>query len=369
MKSSRIIPLAISLVMALVAAVALVWAFAEEPLTFRDPYTGLPGAEEISTIHDDLTYVLALAAGFTVTDSKTIRLWNQLVDSEVLGAGNPVSYTNCSGAFYPEPDADIICGTRPHSRQIWPQWSAVKDPDSCTTSRFGPYSPFFHFPHNTPDELGALHDWGWGLTDQLVGYEAYAWGIPGDLTVMNARCLYTRPAVITTGLEAGSLEAFATYLHSLGDHYSHRECIAALDDWGEFGMPWATHTVPPIDPDIPACNYNPANPQPDDVHGREFYTYTDSLRTDEAIQHIYQELVSRSLQKEGVYFPIGMNRPISGTEALGDMLDRFVHQWDFAQPAERRALADEIAGLILARRLPARHTILPLVFMQWSQEG
>lgn len=87
------------------------------------------------------------------------------------------------------------------------------------TSRFGPYSPFFHFPHNNDRDLGALHDWGWGLTDTLATYEAYAWGGPAEFTVMQASCLYTRTTVITTGIQVGSMEAFATYLHSLADYY------------------------------------------------------------------------------------------------------------------------------------------------------
>jgi len=69
------------------------------------------------------------------------------------------------------------------------------------------------------------------------------------------------------------------------------------------GMPWATHTLT----GHPACDYNPLNPQPDDVHGREFYTYTDSIRTDEAARHIYAELVARSLQMEGEYIPIDLD--------------------------------------------------------------
>jgi hypothetical protein len=102
----------------------------------------------------------------------------------------------------------------------------MKDPTRCVASRFGPYSPFFHFPRQNAEELGALHDWGWGVTDALVGYEAYAWGAR---SVLGAPCTFTHTAVITTGLEAGSLAAFATYLHSLADSYSHLACIQAMD--------------------------------------------------------------------------------------------------------------------------------------------
>lgn len=331
----------------------LVWAFAEEPLHFRDPFTGETGSEweEISTIHDDLSYAMALAAGFSISDSITLQVWNQLVDSEQIGPGDAVSYTNCvGGAFYPEPDPSDpqVCGGS-YSLVAWPRWDDMQDRNRCVTSRFGPYSPFFHFPHQNDQDMGALHDWAWGTTEQLVAYEAYAWGGP---TVLTAQCRFTRTAVITTGMQPGSLAAFATYLHSLGDSYSHRECIKAMD---LMGMPWATHTLA----GVPACNYNPTNPGPDDVHGHEFYTYTDALRTDEAIQHIYSELIARSVQREGQFFPISLDTPISGTMTLSDTLVMFVHEWDFDHPAERRALADQIAAAVLARRSQTHRSYLP----------
>lgn len=353
----RISHLIVAAALGLFTCATLVWAFAEEPLTFRDPYTGQTGPdwEEVSTIHNDLTYALALAAGFSITDSITLQVYCQLVDSEQIGPGDTVSYTNCTGgAFYDPPDANRICGWKPHANEIWPMWNLMKDDSQCVTSRFGPYSPFFHFPHNNARELGALHDWGWGLTDRLVAYEAYAWGTPTDFTVMKAKCRYTRTAVVTTGMEAGSLEAFGTYLHSLADYYSHRDCLQAMDD---LGMPWATHPLT----GVPACNYDPTNPTSDDVHGREFGTYTDSLRTDEAIQHIYSELVSRSLQLEGRYHPLALDTVITGTQTLSDTLHTFVHAWDFEEPEERRAQADMIASAVLNVRVPVRRIYLPLL--------
>jgi hypothetical protein len=357
--SLRFWRLTLGVLLAVLVSAVVVWAFAEEPLTFRDPHTGQTGSEweEISTVHFDLSYALALAAGFSITDSIMLQVWDQLVDSEQIGPGDAISYTNCvGGAFYSSPDPADVCEGPPlfYSNVIWPLWDSMQDPNSCVTSRFGPYSPFFHFPHNDADELGALYNWAWGITDTLVAYEAYAWGGPTDFTVMDARCLYTRTVAITTGIQAGSLEAFATYLHSLADYYSHRECIAAMDD---LGQPWATHTLV----GVPECNYNPLNPRPDDVHGREFYTYTDALRTDEAIRHIYGELVARSLQGEGLYFPVGLNTPISGGETLSDMLYSFVHTWDFAHPGERRTQADRIADAILAMRAPLHRLYLPML--------
>ena len=122
------------------------------------------------------------------------------------------------------------------------------------------------------------------------------------------------------------------------------------------GMPWGTHTLV----GVPSCNYNPASPGAGDVHGREFFTYTDSARTDAAIQHVYAELVARSLQREGVFFPTGLDELISGTQTLSDILYTFVHAWDFDDPAERRAQADLIASAVLGRRVPIRRRYLPV---------
>ena len=331
---------------------SMVWAFSEEPLHFRDPYTGQTGDDwpEVSTIHDDLTYALALAAGFSISDSITLQIWDQLVDSEQIGPGDAISYTNCTGgAFPPPPDPDVVCGFKPHTRTIWPIPEAMQDPDHCITSRFGSYSPFFHFPHDNDREIGALHDWAWGLNDQLPAYEAYAWGGPAEFTVMQASCLFTRTTVITTGIPSGSLEAFATYLHSLADYYSHRDCTAYMD---ELGMPWGTHTLG----GHPVCDF--------DMHSREFYTYTDTLRTEAAIQHIYRELTARSQQREGRYWPLDMNAPLpalAGSPTLSETLSTFVHQWDFEHASERRAWLDAVVPAILARRTPRQSLYLPLL--------
>ena len=358
----RVRHLALSAVtlLAFFAGAVLALAFAEEPLTFRDPVSGALTDEEISTIHNDLTYVLALAAGFSVSDSITLQIWNQLVDSEALGPGDAISYTNGGGAFYPPPDSDVVCAGKLHTKVLWPRAEDVVISTSVTT-RFGVYSPFFHFPHQNAAEIGALREWGWGTTDRLIGYEAYAWGGPAALTVMDASCLFTRSVEITAPMAAGSLEAFATYLHALADAYSHLDCIAAMD---ALGQPWATHTTPPLDQSVPACDYHPHNPQPDDVHGREFYTYTDSLRTDAAIRAVYAELVARSAAGEGRFRPIGLDEPLvglAGSPTLSQTLATFVHTWDFDGAAQRRAYADELAVAVLAQRQGRWRVYLPVM--------
>jgi hypothetical protein len=80
----RFVRVSVAVVLALFIGVTLVGAFAEEPLGFRDDGTTSPTPPEISTVHDDMTFVLALAAGFSITDAHTLRIWNQLTDSEIL---------------------------------------------------------------------------------------------------------------------------------------------------------------------------------------------------------------------------------------------------------------------------------------------
>lgn len=348
-------------------AVPVVWGFAEESLGWRDPATGMTyppssGYPEISTVHDDLTYPLALAAGFTITDSNTLQVWDQLTDSEVL-PGASVSYTNCLGTFYPPPETSTFpeCTGQSCAKVIWPEWDKISDPNACTTSRFGPYSPFFHFAHRTgalaARDIGALHDWAWGLTDTLVGYEAYAWGGRIDATVMQATKRYTRSAVITTTVRAGSLEAFGTYLHSLADSYSHEDCIAAMDAMTNPIMPWATHSSPPIDPSVPACDYHPNHPTADDVHGREFgRVYVNTQRTINASLAVYNELSLRSVQRDGMYYPLDLNTAIvvSGTPTtLSEAIEHFVKDRDYTEPGYRREYADSLAAAIAAQpRLP-----------------
>jgi|GEM_PF-843097 len=358
----------------LLSGPVFVFGFAEEGLGFRDSDgTTYPPAGDfpdgyVSTVHDDLTYVLALAAGFTVTDSQALRIWDQLVDSEALPSV-PVSYTYGNAGFYPAPNPRLVCLGKNHNRQIWPP-PRFDPAASASTSRYGPYSPFFHFPHLAGADLQALHDWGWGVTNTLVGYEAYAWGRNQDLTLMQAvqndGCVITRTAEISMPVEAGSLPAFATYLHSLADAYSHRDCLTALAA-SVPAAPWGTHTVPLLgDKSVYACDYNPNSPQNDDAHGREFgQTYTDTQRTIDAAVAVYNELSARSLRREGVYRPLPLTTvlTISGTETtLQAAIIEFVTRWSYEEAPSRRQYADSWAAALLAYpRAATYRRYLPLV--------
>ncbi len=373
MKQRWLLYVAIALGLCLTVGAVSVLGFAEEELGFRDrdgvyyPPSGDFPDERISTVHDDLTLALAVAAGFTITDSHTLRIWDQLVDSEAL-PGTPISYTYGNAGFYAPPNPLTACIGKNRARQIWP--TAKFDADtSAVTTRFGPYSPFFHFPHLKGADLNALRNWAWGNSDTLEGYEAYAWGRLNDFTLMQAvqnnGCIITRTVTISMPVPPGSLEAFATYLHTLADAYSHADCMDALAAQTP-PAPWGTHTVPALgDTSVYACDYNPANPQNDDAHGREFGSvYTDSQRTIDAARAIYADLSARSLAREGVYTPLPLTTTltVSGTETtLNNAIAHFAATWKYDQPAQRREYVDRLVEALRAQpRTAIRRVYLPL---------
>jgi hypothetical protein len=359
--------LALVLVVVLFVAmgnVLLAGAFAEEHLDFRDPATAATvTGEEISTFHFDLTRALALAAGFSQADAETLQVWDQLVDSVVVGDEADPLYSSVGGTFTTEPDR---CGGRKYTVQAWPMWSRVESTTpAAITSRYGPYMPFFHFPHDNAQELGAIHDWAWGVTNELRGYAAYAWG---SLSAYEADCYQYEPVVIDTTIAPGSLQAFATYIHTLGDAHSHAACIARMDALrtaGEITIPWTTHTLEAVN-DVYECNYNPDSPSDGDAHGREFGNAypSDSARTDAAIQDVYAQLTARSRQSEGQFLPLTMDTRLVldyGATTLGEALYRFVHAWPWSDPGSRRSHVDDLADAVLAVRQPVQRTYVPLV--------
>lgn len=361
----------------LVLGVVSVWGFAEEEIGFLDidgveypPVRDFPD-DRISTVHDDLTFALSLAAGFSVTDSHALRIWDQLVDAEVLTGTWVYSYGNAG--FYTPPDPDIDCpGGTYHAKQIWP--TGRFDPASSgVSSRFGPYSPFFHFPHLGGADLQALRDWGWGITTTLTGYEAYAWGRMLDPTVMqavkNQGCIITRTATLSMPVQAGSLPAFATYLHSLADAYSHRQCLAALAAENP-PAPWGTHTVTSSiallgDDSVPACDYNPTSPTNTDAHGREFGSGSDTRQTIDAALAIYAELSTRSMMREGVYKPLALTTTltVSGSQTtLEQAIIYFVTAQNYDNPRYRRDyMAALVTDMALLPRELASRVYLPVI--------
>ena len=211
------------------------------------------------------------------------------------------------------------------------------------------------------------------MTDTVKGYEAYAWGRLTDLTLMQAvendGCIITRTVTISMPVAAGSMEAFATYLHSLADAYSHADCLAALAA-NTPPAPWGTHTVPLLgDSSVYACDYNPSNPKNEDAHGREFGgLYTDTQRTIAATRAIYAELSTRSLKLEGIYEPLPLTTTltVSGTETtLENALVYFVTHWDYEAAAHRREYVDSLVQALLAEpRALINRVYLPTVQRQ-----
>ena len=182
-------------------------------------------------------------------------------------------------------------------------------------------------------------------------------------------CIITRTATISMPVAAGSLQGFATYLHSLADAYSHLDCLHALAS-GTPPAPWGTHTVLVLgDDSVPACDYNPRNPQNGDAHGREFGgVYTDTLRTIAAGRAVYGELAARGLSRDGVYAPLPLTTTltVSGTQTtLDGAIGHFVTNWDYTAPVHRREYVDSLVQALLAQpRTPVMRVFLPLVLRQ-----
>ncbi|MFM7199762.1 MAG: hypothetical protein ACKO6N_03135 [Myxococcota bacterium] len=131
------------------------------------------GNRKVSTVHYHLTRALARCVGFDATQAETLAGWNQVVDSMSLEL--------------------------PTLGRIEQNFSV----------RMGPNDPFFHWAR--PIDLTVMKRWVQGK---------------GELfECLNTPCTRRRP--INTGLESLSMEAFGVYLHSVGDHHSHSDCIHA----------------------------------------------------------------------------------------------------------------------------------------------
>ncbi len=147
-------------------------------------------------------------------------------------------------------------------------------------------------------------------------------------------------------------------MHTLGDAYSHADCMDALAAQTP-PAPWGTHTVPPLgDDSIYACDYNPAGPQKDDTHGREFGSvYTDTQRTVTAARAVYAELAARSLAREGVYAPLPLTTTltVSDTQTTLDWaIVHFVTGWKYDEPTQRREYADSLVQALVPLLYPVR---------------
>ncbi len=325
----------------------------ERDLYFYDPYA-LPRAvysdTEVSSIHFDLTGALAIAAGFSVTDAATIQLYSQLVDSGLIAGSQVYSFAATSFPSAP-PISSVMTTTHcPSPSTTDPtltmgMTTAIECP-GCFTSRWGPYNIFFHFPHDRPDELGAIRAWAFGETPTLAGVATFGYSstVPfnwyGLVNIYDTTaCFVTETVEVDTGgITAGSLEALAIYLHSLGDHWSHQECIMAAD---EEGKPFAAHVAV-------SGRQDPLWPCRWLMHEAEFGSTPDSQRTLSGILAVYQELTAFAQQSDR---PLYRSIPLTAKGSyLLNALETFVHTATALNPEPRRDVADELREWSLTTR-------------------
>ncbi len=368
-KWSRWLLLALSTFVPLLALGGLllltsVQAWSEEEISYFDPldYSPLDQRETVSptvsSIHFDLVGALAIAAGFSITDAATIQAYSEGVDAGNLPAVNPVYTFTANPDNYPvaPPITSVVTSTIcPSPTTTGPEVSMgsttlMTECLECFTDRFGPFGVFFHMPHDRPSELGAIEAWAFGLTDTLVGqvifgYSSTAefeWQDPVYNVYETTPCFVTETAVVDTGnIQAGSLRAFAIYLHSLGDHWSHKECIVAADSEG---YPFAAHVAVkgPNDPLWP-CRWT--------HHHKEFgppQLYPDSNRTFSGTLALYDALTRYATQSDlPVYRPIPLT---AENNHIYEAMYTFVHTTTFSLPEARRKVADDLRNWALDTR-------------------
>lgn len=315
--------------------------FYEPWLTSGTLYTGT----EVSSVHFDLVGALALAAGFSVTDAATIQIYSQLTDAGII-TGSQV-YSPAAWTSFPvaPPITTVVTSTIcPSPATTAPTVTmgstALIECPGCFTSRFGPFGVFFHMPHDSPDELGAIHGWAFQETESLAGkvtfgYSSTArfeWQGIGNI-YETTPCFVQQTVTVDTGpVAAGSLEALGIYLHSLGDHWSHQECIAAAD---AAGKPFAAHVyVAPGDPLAP-CRWL--------MHEVEFgasNTFPASNRTFSGTLAVYEALVNYAATSSR---PLYRSIPLTAEgNHLYDTLYTFVHTATANNPQPRRDIANAL---------------------------
>ncbi|NOX62077.1 MAG: hypothetical protein GXP42_09055 [Chloroflexi bacterium] len=333
-----------------------VLAWSEESLDYFDPLDSRSLDERdyvspnVSSIHFDLVGALAIAAGFDVTDAAIIQAYSEATDAGPLPEENPVYTFDADPANYPEapPITHVsrseICPSPETTAPTVTMGSAnfdMMECPGCFTDRFGPYGVFFHMPHNSADELVAIHDWAWGLTNTLLGKVTFGYSSTAQFDWQGTANVYeTTPCfvqeyhVVDTGsIEPGSLQALGIYLHSLGDSWSHNDCLAAAD---ALDLPFAAHvTVTGATDPLWDCRWT--------HHTVEFGDATrfpDSSRTFSGVIALYEALIDFAQQSERpIYRPI----PLTAEEnRIYDALDAFVHASTFLRPGPRRVIADEL---------------------------
>ena len=387
------IMLALALGTAWLAVYGLLWTFSsaqawseEESNLYFDPldYRPLDQREyvspTVSSIHFDLVGALAIAAGFSVTDAATIQAWSEAPDKGNLPEQTPVYTFSANPANYPvaPPITSVITSTICPSPSTTGPTVSMGSTDSmtecmeCFTERLGPYGVFFHMPHDNSEELGAIKAWAFGQTDTLrgrvvFGYSSttqFEWQDPAVNIYKSTPCFVTQTvsSVDTGNIQAGDLPAFGIYLHSLGDNWSHKECIAAADGQGK---PFAAHVKPdgPSDPLWP-CRWT--------HHAVEFgdpLVFTDSNRTFSGTLALYEAITAFADQST---LPIYRSIPLTAEENhIYETLYTFVHTATVLHPEVRRQTADDLRNWALQTRASnpdywLHDVFLPVVLKSWE---
>lgn len=240
--------------------------------------SGSSGAAAVSTHHLHLTRALAHCAGMpALTDLRNpmdplvspdeARLAEQLALHDELTDQGTITGTGADGTMvtwsnvdtddwsYGLPTAaDVGCADT--AKMVYPILQRLPDTEGAFpqpfwdpssgwfTHRFGPWAGFFHFPQDDDlaDDLETLRSFAMGATDSLSARSLYGFGADSANT-WSGSCYDQRLETVATGaMTPGSVAAFATYLHSLGDSYSHRMC---RDHWlHRQTPPWYYHTPP-----------------------------------------------------------------------------------------------------------------------------
>lgn len=346
----------------------------ESRLYFYDPLAStrtLYTDTTVSSIHFDLVGALAIAAGFSISDAATIQVYSQMVDSGILPEEEPI-YSFQASSYPAAPPISTVMTTTfcPSPATTAPTvtmgMTDMLECPGCFTSRWGPYNIFFHFPHDRPDELGAIRRWAFGETDDLLGVATFGYSGTVRFTWENyvniydvTPCFVTETVPVDTGgILPGSVEALGVYLHSLGDTWSHAECIEAAD---ADGKPFAAHVSVTSSHPLAPCRWT--------MHKVEFGdpdVFPASNRTFTGTLALYDTLVAFSQQSErALYRPI----PLTAEDNyLYDAIYEFVHGTTAANPHPRRVIADELREWSLETRAstPAywRHRVLLPVLLK-----
>ena len=357
-------------------------AWSEENIDYFDPLDNRPLLQreyvspQVSSVHFDLVGALAIAAGFNVTDAAIIQAYSQATDSGPLPEDQPVYTFDADPDSYPvaPPITQVvpskICPspetTAPTVTMGAANFDMMTCPE-CFTDRFGPYGTFFHMPHDSEDELQAIHDWAWGLTETLVakvtfGYSstaAFQW--QGVSNVYETTpCFVQEYHVVDTGsISPGSVEALGIYLHALGDHWSHKACLEAADAQE---LPFAAHvTVTGSTDPLWECRWT--------QHMVEFGDedqYPDSLRTFTGTLALYDALVDFAQRSgRGQYRPIPL---MAENVHIYNTLSEFVHTSTFNRPRPRRFIADELRQWALETRSGNPIYAREHYFLPWISE-